>query len=68
MAGLTLRLDKSVNGIGNSMTLPTDKLIENVVRRIVPRLGQALLGQPEPRFAFVGRTRVRLRANAFKQL
>ena len=52
-AGRTLRLLKSVNGIGKRMTSPVKKLIENVVRLIVPRLSQSFFRQPQPGFAIV---------------
>ena len=51
-AGRTLRLVKSVNGIGRRMTSPVEKLIENIVRRAVPCLGQTFLGQSQPSFSF----------------
>ena len=47
-AGLTLRLVKSVNGIGNKTTLFLEQFIEDIVVRIIPRFGKRLLGQFQP--------------------
>ena len=48
-AGRTLRLVRSVNGIGRRIMSPIEKLIENIVRGIFPSFRQSLLGQTQPR-------------------
>jgi len=52
MARRTFRLVKSVNGIGRRMTSFIEKLIENVIRRVVPGFSQSLLRFPQPRLSF----------------
>ena len=48
MAGRTLRLLKSVNGIGSRTMSSREQLIENVVGSVVPCLAQTALGLGEP--------------------
>ena len=52
LAGRTLRLVKSVNGIGRRTTSFREQFIENVVGRVAPGLQQILLGKFQPRLAF----------------
>jgi len=52
MAGRTLRLVKSVNGIGRRTTSFREQVIENVVARVVPGLQQRFFGELQPRLAF----------------
>ncbi len=59
MAGRTLRLVKSVNGIGSRMISLIAKLIENVINRIVPSLHQSLLRPLQPGFTSASRVGIR---------
>ncbi|MBE7500012.1 MAG: VCBS repeat-containing protein [Verrucomicrobiales bacterium] len=51
IAGRTFRLLRSENGIGNRMTSPRAKLIEDIVGGVVPRASESVLRLPEPRRA-----------------
>ena len=48
MAGRTLRLLKSVNGIGSRIRSPREQFIEDIVRVVVPNLTQAAFRLREP--------------------
>ena len=51
-AGRTLRLVKSVNGIGRRTTSFLEQFIEDVVGVVVPGFCQGFLGKFQPRLAF----------------
>lgn len=52
MAGRTLRLVKSVNGIGRRTTSFLEQFVKDVVRVVVPDLLERFLGKLEPRLTF----------------
>jgi len=52
MAGRTLRLVKSVNGIERRTTSFREQFIENVIVRLAPGFQQGFLGKFQPQLAF----------------